>query len=621
MSEQMGGAAPPGTSPGDPEVERSGRSRSRVSLTRAVVGLAVILVLGWCCLTLWERRRAAERAASEAGIGRSAREDPDARLMDLVKGLGDADAAVRAASATALVSLVTSGDAVHRDAQVRIAVTSLLPCLDDPQPAVRAAAVKAVWMGIVVGRSPATKADLEPIMAPLIERLGDADSSVRLEAIHGLGNIGPRVSDAIPDALLHCLEDESEPNRDAAALAVAAYRGGLADLLPTMVQSLETGGPQFRGSFLKILEAVHPRRLPPQAISGFIAALGSRDLEVVRLAVSNLSAFETDAGSATPELGRRLDQLLALGKPGVGPSGPRNPDIVVKIIDCLRVVARGSTEQKDAVSALSKALRTDQEPDVRLAAAKTLGQFRPDPALFNALTEYVGDRDPAVRHEVLIAIQHVNFAEGYVLPKALAVALDDPSAETRVDAANAMCHAGLGADPFVPALVQHGLHDPVREVRGACGSALSQLSNRRMTTSSIRHLIEGLDSTDPDFREGVFWALARFGPDAAPAIPALLRLLKEPVDKVHWRYHGSAASALGQIAPGTTDADRVIPTLIEVLQSDRNGWTTCETISALARFGPKASRAVPRLRELQKHADDEVRKAATKALETIQSAG
>ena len=208
--------------------------------------------------------------------------------------------------------------------------------------------------------------------------------------------------------------------------------------------------------------------MPAEAIPGFIAALRSSDPDVVRLAIANLSAYDHKAGRAAPELARKLRQMLDVKSPNPDSPERASRDLVLASVDCLRLVARDAAEQKEAVAALSKALQTDREPPLRIAAAKALGQFRPDPALFAALTQYIGDRDPKVRHAVIWAIHDVDFAKGYIVPKALALALEDPSAETRVNAAAAICHSGLGADPFVPALVDHALQDPVPEVRSMC---------------------------------------------------------------------------------------------------------------------------------------------------------
>ena len=614
-----------GSSDSEGVTGHSGRSRSRASVFRVIGLFAAIVVLGWGCLTLWEQKRAADRLGSGAELERRVRQDPAAAMTGLITGLGDPDADVRAASALAMIAAVTTRGADEGPEQIQMAVAALLPSLHDPQPKVRAAATKSVWMVIFVGGSPATKDDLEPLMAPLIERLADADASVRLEAIRGLGSIGAKVSDDIPDALLASLEDESESNRDAAALAVAAYRKGLPVLLPSMAQTLDGRSPQFRRSFVKILEQVQPRRLPPEAIPGFVAALRSRDLDVVRLAVLNISAYDDKGGTAAPELARTLDRMLDVKSPNPGPADRATPELTLAITQCLRLIGHGAAEQKEAVSVLSKALRPDREPALRIAAAKALGRLRPDPALFAALTAYIGDRDPAVRHAVIWAIHDVNFAKGYTVPKALAAALEDPSTETRVDAAAAICHSGMGGDPFVPALVDHALNDPAAEVRSMCANALGMLYGGKITTASIPHLIRGLDGTDHYLRECLCPALARFGRDAAPAIPALIRLLKVPAAKDAWTYKRFAANALGRIAPGTRHADQAVAALIEFLTSDQPAhekkWVLESTIDALGEFGPTAKGAMPRLRELQQYDNEDVRKAASRALARIQPAG
>ena len=628
---------PAESSDSEGRIGRSGRSGSGISVFRPIGLVVALLLLGWGGLTLWDRYHPpqpwvqglksgdpAERVTAADRLGREGREDLDAAVTSLVKTLQDSDARVRAAAAAAMVLLMSPGAPAHRPDHIDLAVAALLPCLHDPEPVVRAAATKAVWMVIFLGRAPATTADLVPIMMPLIERLDDADASVRLEAIRGVASVGPKVSDDVPAELLASLEDESQANRDAAALAVAAYRKGLPGLLPSMVQSLEARSPRFRSAFLKILEDVHPRRLPPEALPGFISALRSPDPEVVRLAIANILAYNDEAGIAAPELSRTLDRALQVESPKAAPPGRATPDLALVVTEGLRRVARGSKQQNDAVSALSKSLQPDRDPALRIAAAKALGQFRPDPALFAALTQYIGDRDPKVRHAVIWTIHDVDFAEGYIVPKALALALEDPSAETRVDAAAAICHSGLGADPFVPALVDHALHDPVQEVRSMCATALSMLKGGKITAASIPHLIRGLDGTEPNVRESLCQALARFGPDAASAVPALIRLMKDTADPYPWTYRRFAASALGGIAPATPHADQAVAALIEFLRLDDKSppekWMLEATIHALAEFGPKATGAIPGLRELQRADDEEVRKAATRALASIERA-
>jgi hypothetical protein len=115
-------------------------------------------------------------------------------------------------------------------------------------------------------------------------------------------------------------------------------------------------------------------------------------------------------------------------------------------------------------------------------------------------------------------------------------------------------------------------------------------------------------------------ALGAFGPAAAPAVPALVGLLKETAtSKVPTRAGGLAAAALGKIAPGTPAAAEALAALTDALHAP---WvpTRQAAVAALPAFGPAAAAAVPALRELKdKDPDPAVRKAADAALGKIKA--
>ncbi len=95
----------------------------------------------------------------------------------------------------------------------------------------------------------------------------------------------------------------------------------------------------------------------------------------------------------------------------------------------------------------------------------------------------------------------------------------------------------------------------------------------------------------------------------------------EDSNNVLW-YRAPAARALGQIAPGTPQADLAVSTLRGLLPEvqKRPGQDgNEEVIAALARFGPKAAAAaIPQLRELAKIANPTMSEAARKALSAIE---
>jgi HEAT repeat protein len=630
-----------------------------MSLRRVIVMCAAVVALLWGCLIIrgwffggepWMRgvkspevkeRMDAIRALEQAG-----RTNRDAAVPALLLAMRDPDAGIRAAAAKAMVStmLPMAGVPCSRQ-QMNAAISAALGCLGDPDPRVRAEAAHAAWMVVMVSGTPPEKADLEPIVPLLIERLTDADASVRLAAIRGVGYVGPKVAEEPPSALLARLEDVSETNRDAVAKALTAYKGGLAGLLPSMLGSLEKSSPEFRKSVLMILDQMHGSQLTAKAVPGLAAAVRSHDPEVVRVAVTKLSELGDKAGPAAPELGRTLNELLDASPADATSADQIRHANIAHIVDCLGKVVKtsgppwlqppekqpseptavstsnGASNQKEATAALAKALRPDRDPALRLAAARTLGRFHQDPAVFAVLSEFILDRDPAVRHAVIWSIHDLDFAQGYTVPKALATALEDASAQTRSDAAAAIGHSGMGVDPFFPALVYHALNDPDPEVRSMCVTVIHVLYPPKITAASVPHLINGLESPEHVTRELFLDALQSLRQAGVSATPAVIRLLRERHNPRTDGYcHAQAAHTLGRIAPDSPQADAAVAALAEYLQSHPDDLATQWTIEALAAFGPNASAAIPRIREFKQHKEEAVRKAATEALAKIQPA-
>lgn len=136
------------------------------------------------------------------------------------------------------------------------------------------------------------------------------------------------------------------------------------------------------------------------------------------------------------------------------------------------------------------------------------------------------------------------------------------------------------------------------------------------------------------------YALGRFGPAAVESVDTLIGIINDPISVEYIRnekanpqtpdkykpdsayVHGEAeaARALGKIAPGTPMADKAVTTLLAVLNSDASFCRTA-AIEALARFGPKAASAIPRIRALTEDKDKEVRDAAGQALPLIGGEG
>jgi HEAT repeat protein len=179
-----------------------------------------------------------------------------------------------------------------------------------------------------------------------------------------------------------------------------------------------------------------------------------------------------------------------------------------------------------------------------------------------------------------------------------------PDGSTVSDAA-AMGLGELGpiALPALPSLIRV-LRDARagRQIAAAVtmATALAKIApNNGASGEGVAVLMEGLTLHDQRARVVAAEAIGEFGPAALVAIPRMIELLKQATDNPNlWRLRQATARSLGLIAPTTDQADHVLAALIRSLDERPDELGVHEVIEALARFGPKAGGAVPRLRSL-----------------------
>lgn len=128
---------------------------------------------------------------------------------------------------------------------------------------------------------------------------------------------------------------------------------------------------------------------------------------------------------------------------------------------------------------------------------------------------------------------------------------------------------------------------------------------------TIVALLEALNlkSCSAHSRQTAARNLGRMGAAAAPAVPALVAALDDPVDQVCLEI----AKALGRIGSSA------MPRLLEALQA-AHGPFRLTLLVALGEIGPGAEAAVPRLIELLEDEDPTVRREAALTLGQIGSA-
>lgn len=108
-------------------------------------------------------------------------------------------------------------------------------------------------------------------------------------------------------------------------------------------------------------------------------------------------------------------------------------------------------------------------------------------------------------------------------------------------------------------------------------------------------------------------SIGQFGPPAQKAIPDLIKALKGTDSAVR----GPAARALGQIH---CEPDRVIPLLRSYLDDPQDGVPE-GAVEGLGGFGVLAKAALPKLMELSKVPDKDLRAAVSAALKRIDPEG
>jgi HEAT repeat protein len=160
---------------------------------------------------------------------------------------------------------------------------------------------------------------------------------------------------------------------------------------------------------------------------------------------------------------------------------------------------------------------------------------------------------------------------------------------------------------------------------------------------SVSALTAELSDANPDVRWAAAKGLEAYGPQARPAIPALAKALQDEDGRVRYR----AAKALSKVGAGLepavpalaeslADQDRdvryyaakaldaadkdavpVLSAMMAALEKEQDVKTRCYLVRSLKNLGAESGPAVPLLQKLSRDGKDEVRKAATDALASI----
>ena len=549
-------------------------------------------------------------AARSLGVlGNAAVEATDS-LMELT---GTDNGKVRAAAIEALGNVNPANEEV---------VDAFVAALRSTDQDVHRAATEAL-----VRTSPAIQAGTTELLVQLLSTNPDGEMIGRTAQV--LGSFGPRASAAIVP-LLQVLP--RRPNQKEVSTAIgrigidaleptfAALRTGKIDIeqvtgivdgMPAQVKVRLAGevadeSPLVREVALLTISKLVP--VPRNTVDLLIVGLGDQQSNVRRAAAESLRT-----------LGKRGEPALAKLKSKTGPE--QDPAARIAMLDAVCQLH----ERNDSLVEYLADNLGEHAGVVRAAALRQLAEFDELPeSLYAPLAAQVTDEDPGVRAASTSAIVLIESKRDDAA-KLIVAALDDEDQIVREKALLAAAQLGDAATAAVN-VIRKQLFDDSEAVKIAALESLARIGEsassafedvselggdasstvRMAVMKSLRKiseepevllpvLIKGVEDSEWEVRRQAAQQLGEMEEDAAPAIPALLGMLRADDDS------DAARQAIREI---NTAGEEAVPLLLEIIQDDDSGRRSkYYAIYLLRKMGSRARSALPVLRRLAEEAD------------------
>lgn len=432
-----------------------------------------------------------------------------------------------------------------------------------------------------------------PTLAKLLTEHEDA--LVRSEAAEALGMIGGDAKEAVP-ALSQSLEDENSAVRQEAAKALFKIAPNNQAAVARLSKAFQDPNSQARIAAL-ITDIGRP------AAPVLLEALQSPQVETRRQAARLLAGYQFQGvgGDALLKAMRDDDaqvrKLAALcvaqGEPGqhTRAAVPLLVELLKENDDDLKYEVQSGLSSMGPAAAepLAELFAADQtNPAVRQRAAKILldndaQHHRAVPHLEQALK----DADPNIRYTAaLLLVKNDPYH-----PRAATLlrgVFNEGDSTQRAAAVRLYPSLGLG-DEAVDVLVQ-ALQDDSQQVRQTAAYALSPYGGSLQ--SKFTEIVKLLN--DKQTRLPALQVLNHMGPDAAPALPELVAMLKLDEDTRQRAIY--VFSNIGKPA---------VPKLIALVQdAEADAAARIAAMQALAYLGESAKQVVPAVVEALKNATE-----------------
>jgi HEAT repeat protein len=432
----------------------------------------------------------------------------------------------------------------------------------------------------VIDQLGADRAKASEAVEPLTDLLKDRSAKIRAHAAAALGEIGPAAKPAVA-ALAELLKDTDSTVRRQAVKAVMKIHPGPQVMVPLCVKLLEDPDPGVRVRVLNAIADAGPRAVP-----GLIKAL--KNDKVAYWACLVLREMGPAAKDAVPALTEKLND-------------PR-PEIRREAI--LALAAMGDVA-KPAVGAIAANLARDDSAVAATYALGRIGQIPPE-------------ADGVIRANAKSADKLLSTTSLWTL-----VRVYPKDKELRRETTERLIEGLKDQDPFVRTQAAHALAalPPAPEITGPIWEKALQDADE----TTVRNALDAVASLGPaavprlihalkheKLRGQIVYILGQIGPPAAPAAPALARLLADKNDRV---VHETTL-ALAKIGPGAKIA---VPSLIDALEHGENS-NAATIVYALGKIGPASAPAEPVLSRLLRSPDSPLALASAWALVQIQPA-
>jgi len=368
-------------------------------------------------------------------------------------------------------------------------------------------------------------------------------------AKYGFEILGPTAAPSIPDLVRMAL-DSNHPER--AARAVAVLKGIGAEAVPALLRMAADPKAINRFQIFEVLGGMGTNAAT--AVPVLVELIKSQDIDAANAAMKTLDTLRLSPETVVPALAAYVDhpKLHFLAISSLADYGTEASPAVPRLVQCLtnidsdiaitaaRALARIRSETEIAVPALIGCLKA-RDKTLRQAAIAALNQYlSPDLAAKRARRENLGE----LRRERLTYLMankteepastgpdfsYRRFAKWEDEPSKLFIikCLTDSSPEVQQEAIIALGRRALD-EPSAALPLIDCLDDTPLEIALAAAQTLSE--RRLQPDLVLPFFIDWLDV--PQLRPSAILALAEYGEEARPAVPALRKLLGGPDDKI-----------------------------------------------------------------------------------------